>query len=215
MATLERPDPRRSDQPLVMCALVAAVVVAGYLAYFKLMSQAVPHLAGHWPAQHLEVLRFVVDVSPYALLALVLLGWGRSRRQRLAGAGCALLAGLADWGIQYAFDKLVYGRGQLSQTNARVFDWTMTLLIPTLVALAWGLARRSGATWPVGVLMAPALAWVHRMLQLHSGGVQSWEFHHDQWWVIRLELIAPMVAACLVCWWLEIATSRPEIGPSA
>ncbi|HET7071682.1 MAG TPA: hypothetical protein VFI40_12710 [Nocardioides sp.] len=215
MTTLETRTPRRRDQPLVMCALVAAVVVAGYLAYFQLMTHTVPHLYGHWPTGFIGLLQFLVEVSPYALFAVVLLAWGRSLRRRLAGAVCALVAGVADWGIQYAFDKLIYERGHFTQTNARVFDWTMTLLIPTLVALAWGLARRSGRAWPVGVLVAPALAWARHMLQFHNSDFQSWEFHHGQWWVVRLEFIAPMVAACLVCWLIEVATGTSEMRSSA
>lgn len=198
--------------------MVAAVVVAGYLAYFRLMSRAVPHLYGHWPNDLLGLLRFLVEVSPFVLFAAVLLVWGRSARQRVAGAGCALLAGGADWGIQEAFQKLVFERNHLTQTNLRIFDWTLTLVVPTLVALSWGLARRSGRAWLVGVLVAPGLAWAHHLLQLHNPHVQSWEFHHGQWWVTRLEFVAPMVVACLVCWLIELnrpPTSAPEMRSSA
>jgi hypothetical protein len=224
MTTLGTTTPTRRDEPLLMCVLVAAVVVAGYLAYFRLMTQTiVPRLYAHWPDGSLGLLRFLIEVSPYALLALVLLAWGRSGRQRVAGALCALVAGVADWGIPYAFEKLVVEGDHLTQTSLRVFDWAMTLLLPTLVALAWGLARRSGRAWLIGVLVAPALAWVHRMLQLHNGAWQSWEFHHGQWWVGRLEFIAPMVAACLVCWLIEVGWPTPgtttadvaEMGSSA
>jgi hypothetical protein len=215
MTTLGRPAPTRRDEPLVLCALVAAVVVAGYLAYFRLMTQAVPHLFAHWPRGLFELLQFLIDISPYALFAVVLLVWGRSVRQRMAGALCALVAGVADWGIRYAFDKLLFARGHLTPTNLRVFDWTMTLLLPTLVALAWGLARRSGRAWLAGVLVAPALAWVHHVLQLHSPDWQSWEFHHGQWWVVRLEFIAPMVAACLACWLIEALATPADMGSSA
>ena len=217
MTTLGTTTPTRRDQPLLMCVLVAAVVVAGYLAYFKIMIQVVPHLAGHWPDGLLGLLRFLVEVSPFALLGLVLLSWGRNGRQRLAGALCALLAGVASWGIPYAYQKLFYERDHITQTNLRVFEWMVTLLIPTLVALAWGLARRSGRAWLLGVLVAPALAGTHLMLQLHNGDWQSWEFHHGQWWVVRLEYIFPMVAACLVCWLIEWAREPedPEMGSSA
>lgn len=216
MTTLGTPTSTRRDQPVLMCVLVAAVVVAGYLAYYRLMTtQLVPRLLEHWPYAQLGLLRFLIDVSPYALLAVVLLVWGRSRRQRVAGALCALLAGVADWGIAYAFEKLVLDPDHLTAMNFRVYDWTQVLLIPTLVALAWGLARRSGRAWVLGVLVAPALAWVHHMLQLHNPDWQSWEFHHQQWWVLRLELIGPVVAACLVSWLIERGTSRPEMGSSA
>ena len=60
--------------------------------------------------------------------------------------------------------------------------------------------------------MAPLLAGIHRELQLHSPSFQSWEFHHGQWWVGRLEFVAPMVAACVVCWLIEVSWPSPRIG---
>jgi hypothetical protein len=203
------------DQPVAVCALVATLVVAGYLAYFRLMTtHLVPRLEGHWPQSRLGVLRFLIDVSPYVLLGVVLLLWGRTRRGRRAGALCAALAGLVDWGVQEAAERL-YAHGVLSTTRINLLDWTLTLVIPTLVALGWGLARRSGRGWLVGVLVAPALAWTHRMLQLHSSRWQAWELDHGQWWVVRLELLAPMVAACLLCWLIDTrsSTSSEDVRP--
>jgi hypothetical protein len=212
--TLGRPAASRREQPLLVCVMVAAVVVAGYLAYFRLMSNAVPHLFARWPDDLLGLLRLLVDVSPYALLALVLLVWGRSVSQGLRGALCALVAGIADWGLQEA-ENAVFEHHRLTQTDLRLFDWTMTLLLPTLVALAWGLARRSGRAWLVGVLVAPGLAAVRHLLETRSSAYGTWELHHGQWWVGRLEFVAPMVVACLVCWLIEHAWPTAEIESSA
>lgn len=209
--TVGTPTPTRRDQPLLLCGLVSAVVVAGYLAYVRLVIHEIPHLFAHWPQDRLGLLRFLLTVAPYVLFAVVLLAWGRSTRQRVAGATCALVAGLADWGINEYFQRMAE-RHDLTATSYRLYDWSLTLLIPTLVALAWGLARRSGRAWVVGVLVAPLLAGIHRELQLHSPSFQSWEFHHGQWWVGRLEFLAPMVAACVVCWLIEVSWPSPRIG---
>jgi hypothetical protein len=208
--TARTPAPQRRDQPLLVCAMVATVVVAGYLAYVRLVIREIPSLFAHWPQDQLGLLRFLLSVAPYVLFGLVLLAWGRSARQRVAGAACALVAGLADWGISEVFQRIVE-RHALTVNTYRLYDWSLTLLIPTLITLAWGLARRSGRVWVVGVLVAPLLAGIHRQLQLHSPDFQSWEFHHGQWWVGRLEFMAPMVAGCLACWLIEVG--RPSSPP--
>jgi len=110
----------------------------------------------------------------------------------------------------------------MSQSVLKTYDWAMTLLLPTLVALAWGLARRRGQVWSVGVAVAPLLAAIDHQLMLHSLRWQSWHYEHADWWVRRLEFLAPAVIACLVCWLLEVATRRtplemqsPEMQSSA
>ena len=225
MTTSGSAAPSRRDESLLVCALVAAGVVVGYLAYVRIMTtRLVPRFYGHWPDSQLGLLRFLVEISPFVLLAVVLLAWGRTPRQRLAGAGCAVLAGLVDWGLQEVTQRL-YEHDLLTTSRIKVLDWTLTLLVPALVTLAWGLARRSGRAWLVGVLVAPLLAGIHRYLQLHSADFLSWEYRHGDWWVNRLELIAPIVVACIVCWLIERArtdvpspasgTAYPEMESSA
>ena len=204
--------PSRREQSPVVSVLVAVATVAACLAFDRLVAfHLVPKLAPHWPHSLDTALGFVVVVAPFALLAAILAIWGLDARHRWAGAVCALLAGVSSWGIQYGYQKLFFERGHVTQTSLRVFDWTMTLLIPTLLALAWGLARRTGRTWVLGVAVAPALAWVQRSLQLHSTQWQEWQFRHDSWWLHRLEYIAPAIVAAVVCWLIE----RAEIGSSA
>ena len=205
------PPSRREQSPFV-CTLVAVATVAVCLGFERLVSvHLVPKLEPHWPHSLDTALGFVVVVAPYALLAAILAIWGLDRHHRGAGAACALLAGVSSWGIQYGYQKLFYERDHITQTNLKVFDWTLTLLIPTLLALAWGLARRTGRAWVLGVAVAPALAWVQRMLQLHSTQWRTWEFRHESWWLHRLEYVAPAIIAAVVCWLLD----RAEIGSSA
>ena len=198
--------PRR--QSLVLCALVAIVVVVTCLAVDRVVIfHLVPRLAGHWPHALLTELRLLTTITAYAVFALALALWGITARHRLNGAACALLAGLLAWGIPYAYQKIFYEHDRITQTNLRVLDWTFTLTIPTVVALAWGLARRTGSVWILGAPVATALAWAHRMLQLHSPRWQTWELQHHDWWLLRLEFLAPAIIAALVCWALERRTS--------
>jgi hypothetical protein len=216
--TLGASAPTRRRQPLLLVPLVPLLLIAGYLVWIRVvLYHLVPRYLQHWPSNLLGLLRFLLETSPYVLLALVLLAWGRSARQRLAGAACAVVAGLVDWGLNEGYSRLFVHQGHITANQIRAFDWSLTLVIPTLVTLAWGLARRSGYAWLLGVLVASALAWGHRMLQLHNPNFVSWEFHHGQWWVSRLEFLAPMVLACLVCWLIEWMREPedPEIGSSA
>jgi hypothetical protein len=190
--------PRRQS-PLLCLTVAAAVVVACVVVDRVVIYHLVPRLEGHWPSGLLTELQLLVTIAPYAVFALALALWGISARHRLTGAACALLAGLCAWGIPYAYQKVFYEHDHITQTNLRVFDWTLTLAIPTLIAVAWGLARRSGGAWLMGLLVAPALAWADHRLELHSQRWQTWHFAHSNWWLDRLEFLAPAVIAAVVC----------------
>jgi hypothetical protein len=170
----------------------------------------------------LDAYVFLALVTPYVLFALVLALWGIDARHRVAGATCAVVAGLVEWGLQEVLQHYVFEHDHMTQRILQTYDWTVTLVVPTLVALAWGLARRRGRIWALGIVVAPLLAAVHHQLLFHASWWQSWEFRHGTWWVLRLEFLAPIVIACVACWLLESATRRTtpsemrsEMGSSA
>ena len=216
--TLEAPPATRRKQPLLLCAAVAAAVVVGYLFFERYWIQhAIPGIARRVDGIPLDVYVFLALVTPYVLFALVLAFWGIDARHRIAGATCAVVAGLVEWGLQEALQRYVFGHDHMTQRILQVYDWTVTLVVPTLVALAWCLARREGRIWVLGVVVAPLLAGLHHELLFHTSWWQSWEFRHGSWWVQRLELLAPIVIACVVCWLLDAATRRAtpsEMGSS-
>lgn len=194
-------------QPWPLCAVVAVVVVAGCLLFSHYWNlHLLPDLARHLTWASLDVVALVALATPYLVLGIVLAVWGLDARHRFAGFVVALLAGLTLWGVQEVLSH--WHSAQSSQSTLRAFDWFITLTIPTLLALAWGLARRRGGGWLVGVLVAPVLAWVHHELFLHSMSWNSWESGIRQWWERDLLLVVPAVAAALVCWYIEDATRR-------
>jgi len=209
--------PTRNRQPLALSVVVAVVLVVAYVAYDRLVVQhLVPRLVGHWPESLIGLLRFLVQAGPYLLLALVLIGWGIDAGRRLLGALAAVATGVVAWGVPYAYQKLVYEQGNSSVRLIELYFWLMVLLLPTGLALAWGLARRTGRLWAAGVLVAPALSAVHYELQHHNPDFLSWEFHHQTWWFNDAEFLTPVVLACLLCWALEhLERNPPEIGSSA
>src|SRR5262245_5971915 len=208
-ATLEAPPDTRREQPLALCATVAAAVVVGYVFFERFWIQhAIPAIGRQVDGISLDVYVFLALVTPYLLFALVLALWGIDTRHRVAGAACAVVAGLVQFGLQEVLERYVFQHDHMTQRILQTFDWTVTLVIPTLVTLAWGLARRRGSVWVVGVAVAPLLAALHHHLQFHSTWWQSWEFRHASWWFLRLEFLAPIVVACVVCWLLDVASRR-------
>jgi hypothetical protein len=203
--TLEAPETTRRGQPLLLSALVAAAIVTACVLFERYWTfHAIPSAFRHVHGVPLDVWQFVALLVPYAVLALALAVWGIDARHRLAGAVAAVGTGLVAWGFVEVLQRYLFDHGHMTQRVLQIYDWTFTLAIPTLLALAWGLARRRGRAWVLGVAVAPLLAALHH----HYYGQhwwQDWEFRHGSWWVLRLEFLAPAIVAGLVCWLLENA----------
>jgi hypothetical protein len=205
--TLEAPPSTRRERSLLQSALVAAAVVAGYLLFDRWWTlHALPGISRHAHGQSLDAYTFLAVMAPYVLLALFLAVWGLDAAHRVAGGAVAVGAGLTEWGLQEVLQRYVFQHDHLTQGTLQAYDWTMTLVIPTLVALAWGLARRRGRVWVLGVAVAPLLAALIHQLRFHASWWQTWELRHSNWWVLRLEFLTPIVVAGIVCWLLESAT---------
>jgi hypothetical protein len=201
--------PARDGEPVLVSALVAAAVVTVFLIFDHWWSlHGIPTVLRWWGSAPFDAYIFIVSMVPAALLAVVLAIWGIDGRHRLAGALGALAAGLVDWGLQEVFQHYVLDQGHTSGSALVAYDWVVTLLIPTMATVVWGLGRRRGYAWLLGVPVAPLLAGLHRQAQLHWSPFQTWQGRHDAWWVHGLEFLAPIVVACVVCWLIERAVTR-------
>jgi len=203
------------SSPLVSGVVAAAVVGGGVLfsSYWNL--EAFPRLVLHWTQVSRDVLVLIAVLTPYLPFALVLAIWGIDARHRVAGFVCALLAGVPTWLAQEAL-MWSYDHGHMTQASLRFVAWIVELSVPTLLALAWGLARRRGRTWILGVAVAPVLAAVHHALFLHSVRWQTWEMRHAQGWGQQLLFVAPAIVAALAGWAIEAATrSSPRSAAPA
>jgi len=204
-------EPRR--QSIVRCGVVALSVVVGCLVVeYLYVFHAFTAIARNASALPLDVVVFLGTAPPYLVYALVLAFWGLDRRHRIAGASCGALAGLMMWVLGEVEQRWIIHHP--TQASLRALEWTSILMLPTLLALAWGLARRRGRVWLLGIVVAPALAGVHHELLLRSRRWWSWELRLDQWWEKQLLFIAPVVAAALVCWLIEVAT-QPAAAPTS
>ena len=210
-------DPPR--QPLGVCVAVAVAVVVGWLAY------------DHWILlrldAHLTSLGFVVERLWLVNLSFVLLGylpfvvalalWGRTPARRGAGALIALVTAGYVWGLYEVFLTYVWGE-PASAASVRLYTWAGLLVAPTLCALAWGVARRWGRRWVLGLVVAPLVAVLLRELSLRW---DWWRTHllvprEDHWLANELVTVLPIIAAALVCWWIDAAELRraPTAAPS-
>ncbi|MGC4109715.1 MAG: hypothetical protein QM747_04680 [Nocardioides sp.] len=211
--TLSSPT-RDRRQPLALCALVAVGAVVGWLAYFR---WGLPHLETRvyrWElvADHFGLLNLATALLLFAPYAAFLLVWGLTAVRRVGAALVALAAAGYMWGLYEVFDSVVWNSPTGgSNRSGVVYVWLNILVLPTLVALAWGVARRHGRVWPAGLVLAPMGAAVIRELGLHS---TWWHTHvHFQgewysWLLAELEIVGPGVLAAVVCWLLD----RPQWG---
>ena len=214
------PASARRDQSLWLCALVAAFVVVGWVLF---RHYAFPHVADRlfeWDPMSRWL--WVYDLVGTLLLclpyAVVLLLWGRGPARAGAGAAVALATGLYMWGLDEVFSNLVWVNGHPSALELRTYTWAHLLVVATLVPLAWGLARRTGRAWVVGLVVAPVAAAILREMQLRWGW---WREHllptgaASHWKVQAVVYVAPFVLAALACWALEARGRRtPDVGTS-
>ncbi len=122
----------------------------------------------------------VVDVLPLVPLALVVLG-----------VGLTVLRGSLAAAVVIAVALVAHESSSL---------WFVTALLPVGAALAWGVARRRGTWWLGGLVVAAAVAWLFRWLDLDV-------FSDDS--ALRAVFLAfvlhvvPAILAGLACWLLE------------
>jgi hypothetical protein len=199
-------------QPFVWCAAVAVAVVVGWLAWMRWGLPRVDQrvirwrfVETHWWATNLAL--GLLMLLPYAI---VLLLWGRTLRRSLGGFVVAIATAVYMWGVYEVFDSYLWG-DHPGSASLQTFTWANLLVIPTLAALAWGVARRWGRVWAAGLLASPALAAVLYELGRHS---PWWAAHvtyrDDGLWVFQsVNLWAPAVAGAVACWVVDaVSTSR-------
>jgi hypothetical protein len=201
--------PEGTGEPLLVSVAVAAGVVLGFLFFDHWWSlHGLSTVVRMWGDAPFDTYLLVLAMVPAVLLAVVLAIWGIDARHRFAGALAAVAAGLVDWGLQEVLQRYLLDHHHTSRSTLLAYEWVVTLTIPTLATIAWGLGRRRGSAWWLGVPVAPVLAGLHRQAQLHWSPFQTWQLRHDQWWMHGLEFLAPVVAACIVCWLIDAATTR-------
>jgi hypothetical protein len=111
------------------------------------------------------------------------------------------------------FDTWVWGDNAASG-QVTAYEWANLLVISAGIALAWGIARRWGRIWMLGLLAAPIPAALTHELEIHSSW---WRTHllpdyqgiHD--FTRQMVFIAPAVIAAVICWLIDVAASRSTL----
>lgn len=98
---------------------------------------------------------------PYVALGVVLFVIGRVRARRIAASVGTIGLGLALGLYSYALPHLYASQGG-GFLNA--MSWVIAALVPALIVLYWGIARRDGVSWLRGVAWAVGLGFVARMM---------------------------------------------------
>jgi hypothetical protein len=147
----------------------------------------------------------VIIVLPAVPLALVVLFWARSRPLGVIAACVALGSCLLGYVRFVVFERMLEaGEFDAATRMVSVTQWALLVLLPTLAALAWGIARRRGRAWVPGVLVAGAAA-----VPLRSVDVDGVTTVATAAMIYAFVLhVVPAVLGGLTCWWLE-SRQRP------
>ena len=192
--------PARDVQLRTSVALVAALAVVHLVMayYVDSISHAVLDLVH--PLLGVEAARFAVGLTAWAPLIVVVLLWARERH-------LGRVAGL----VMVGFATVSYLRGVVLErfldagdpdATARYLDWstwTLTALLPLGAALGWSVARRRGAGWWPGLLVATVVAVLFRWLDLDAFDDSNLRFA----FAALVYHVVPAVLAGLACWWID------------
>jgi hypothetical protein len=98
---------------------------------------------------------------PYIALGVVLFVIGSTRGRRVAASVGTILLGLVLGLYTFALPHLAsqQGAGFLS-----TMSWVIAAVVPALVVLYWGIARRDGTAWLAGVAWAAGYGLIAHML---------------------------------------------------
>jgi hypothetical protein len=175
---------RGPDEPrevwVSVVLVVALTVVHLAMAYsVSTLPDLISDLMEPWAGQSRT--RLFIYLLPALPLALVVLG---AARTVLRGtAACVVVVGVTV--LAYNSDSV----------------WLVTALLPTGAALAWGIARRRGQVWWLGLVVAVITALVMRKLDLDAFADD--ESLHDAFLAFVLHVL-PAVLGGLACWFLEL-----------
>lgn len=208
------PSATRRGQTTLLSTAVAIGVILGWLAYDQWVY---PHVIER--IVQLDAIHSMTGFYLYGLVdtmvryflpyALVLLVWARTGTRRPGAAVCALATGLYMWGLWVFFDKWIWGH-DATAAQVSAYEWANLLVVSAGIALAWGIARRWGRIWMLGLLAAPILAASTYELAIHSAWWRTHLLANDQGshdLTRQMVFIAPAVIAAVICWLLEVAST--------
>jgi len=204
--------PTRASDVVVALLLIATELVLGWFTY-DLATAISRHLEATRPVQWFFLM------LPFLPLAIVVAVRALSPARGVAAALVALGAGAVliahNEFLRWVFEHRVVNP---SYHEMQALGYAAVMAASVLAALAWGLSRRHGRTWPLGVLVAAAGAaltirtnWTAHTAWGRTVFVSLADDHNP---IRRAEVMhavavmLPVVAACVVCWLIDVAELR-------
>ena len=209
----------RPSDVVVALLLIVAELVLGWFTY-DIATTISRHLEATRPVQWFFLM------LPFLPLALVVAVRALSPARAVAAGVAALGGGVVliahNEFVRWLFEHQVL---DLSYHGLQALGYAAVMAVSVLAALAWGLSRRHGRTWPFGLLVAAAGAaltiWTNWTAHTGWGHTLFAPLAGDNNPIRRLELLhtvalmLPVVAACVVCWLIDVAElRRTPAGPT-
>ncbi|MEU0312938.1 hypothetical protein [Nocardioides sp. NPDC006273] len=197
-ATAEKPD------RVGLSALAAVIVIAAEIVRLVVLSQI------RWKIGYPEefAVEGVLFTLTYLTYAAMLVWRGRTLLRRLTAPLLLVPGWLFD--CYWLVADFLRARGSFEPPHEEWWLWLVRFLavfITVCLVAAWGVARRTGFLWLIGlivpaVLMFAWLEWSWRLYRALSGEI----FIYDLVAVVPTVVIT--LLGCLACWGVEALTRR-------
>ena len=197
--------------------LVALLVIAAELLVFWYTYDIGRALSHHVSSSRL--VRWLFLMLPFVPLAVVVSLRALSRRRAVVAGLVALGAGVPL--IVYS-ERLQWIVAHASGNQVEAIGYAVVMATAVLASLAWGVSRRHGRWWPLGLLLAAAgaaltvwtrwpehVAWGHSAIAFVEGDDNP---IRRLYLVHAVSRLLPVVAACVACWLIDRAELRRTQG---
>lgn len=217
------PEPERFS-PAAQTVISGSLLVPAILILFleSLLRQA--SWAKEWSEPLRNVWYLACNSLPWLYLLVVVAFWAR-RNRRVAGVGLVIAMAMLDTALAAAY--LWYPSIYEMTGDSPALMWVLDaapVLIAVGQAAVWGVARRRGKIWPVGLIATVALATVDQVVRQslirdavrdHDSFTGGW---WNQWWGVAATSLGIFVLSCLICWAVDAMssgarrTTTPQFG---
>jgi hypothetical protein len=200
--------PTRPSDVIVPLFLIVAELILGWFSV-DIGRAFVEHLGTARSVQWLYL------ALPSLLLALVVALHALRPRRAPAAALVALGAAAATIAEVEAIRWIFTHHPDTNHHVYQTIGYVGSMTVATLAALAWGVSRRHGKAWLVGVLVAPAgaaltlwtnwpahVGWSRFASPTDTIGIRRADLVH------YVALVLPVLAACAVCWLIDATELR-------
>ena len=213
--TAERTD--RADR-VGLSVLAAAVVVVAEALRLVLVSRLEWKL--DYPERH--AVQGVLFTLVYLTYAGLLIWRGRTLVRRVAAPLLLIVPWL--FASFWLVVNVLYARGSIELPDGEWWLWLVrlqTAISVVFLVAAWGIARRRGFLWLIGLAVTALLGWVWvRAAAMVFEGLTGQMLVFDLYAIVSSVAI-PLIG-CLVCWGIEVlaravqppqAAAAPRLNP--